>query len=670
MKSSNRLPPEFLHQISNYLPLQDCYNCLYVCHLWYHAFQRVIYRNINIYSDTQFKRFITSLCFSKNIKEEYHNGRFVKALFLHNDIQYNETVDFLEDLDDPYYIKHINIAQKQLVLLNDLCPQLEIFEFDKSQWKHLELTTQMKLWKHMERCAPIQHSTFLDFPFTSIFGSSLTYLNINYCYSSQQEDSLTSFLYQIPTIEHLTVDILFKNHQNHRRILSISRLLQNIHTALPNLHTLELVRSNPSRHEPPASVYDSNILSDFTEKSKLKSLTIQGHVDSIKWFEFIQENYPYLEDLKINQLATSRFGTKWMWQQALVNLIRNLSLMKSLTIGGRNAPQLLSKNLARELKAPNCPVENLYIDFKTYQAIESCQFLMIIAEFGLKQLRFLRLRVWQQTPEWSGVTHNLFECRQLVSLELSLSKGLMDQYPFTPFLIDNFLENMPQLEELSLVGAEIQVLHSDIMCLNTLSTFSLTSLVLIQSRVQHHQTVFSYLSLCCPRLKQISFRRCEVTKTKQHTSNIPACISHYCTLDMPYTQLDKIYLSSFLIYNGTVETIEYIGIKMIYVDPKEYSLASRNVHSLKGKENESKITWCRISGFGQSFTYPQYIVVEEEDQVNELNSLHHLYTDATEVMPGNYIPSMGIITIRCKSVSDVYLDNVKIPRKNFKRFIQ
>ncbi|KAI9255292.1 hypothetical protein BY458DRAFT_520357 [Sporodiniella umbellata] len=653
MKLSSRLlPAEFLYQISGYLPLQDCYNCLYVSRLWYRAFQRVIYRTINIYSDTQFKKFLSSLCLSKS---------------LHNDIQHNETIDFLEDLDDPYYIKNIEINQKQLMLLNDLCPQLEIFEFDKSQWKHLEINTQMKLWKHMKQFAPIHHSTFLDFPFMSVFGSSLTYLNIDYCYSSQTEEAMTSFLYQIPTLEHLTVDIFFKGHQNTRRMLNISKLLQHIHIALPNLHTLELVRSNPSRHEPPAAVYESNILSNFVNKSTLRSLTLEGHVDSIKWFEFIQDNYPYLEDLKINQLATSRFGTKWMWQQSLVNLIRNLSQMKTLTIGGRNAPQLLSKNLARELKSPRCTIQNLYIDFKTYQAIESCQFLMIIAEFGLKQLRFLRLRVWQQTPEWTGVTHNLFECRQLVSLELSLSKGLMDQYPFTPFLIDNFLENMPQLQELSLVGAEIQVLCSDVAQLDTLRTFSLSSLVLIQSRVQHHKTVFSYLSLCCPKLKQLSFRRCEVTKPKHQTPHVPACISHYCNLDMPHTQLDKIGLSSFLIYNGAVETIEYIGIKMVFVDSREFSLASTSGHSLKEKvdEESKRIAWCRISGFGQSFVYPQYSVVEEEDRICELNSLHDLYTDATEIMPGNYVPSMGIITVRCKSVSDVYLDNVRVSRNSF-----
>ncbi|KAG1143981.1 hypothetical protein G6F37_000031 [Rhizopus arrhizus] len=660
-KSNNRLPPEFLHQISAYLSFQDCYNCLHVNRFWYHAFQRVLYRVINIYSDTQFKKLIDSLCFSKSLKEEYHNGHLIKALYLHNSIQYNETVDFLEDLDDPYYVKHINITQKQLVLLNDLCPQLEIFEFDRSQWKHLQLTAEMKQWKYIIRCSPIQHSTFLYSPFTSIFGSCLTYLNINYCYSSQQEDELTSFLYLIPTIEHLVVEILFKNTQSR---LNISKLLQNIHTALPKLHTLEFIRTNPSRHEPPASVYDSNILSNFAEKPNLKSLTIQGHIDSIKWFEFIQNNYPHLQDLSINQLATSRFGTKWMWQQALVNLIRSLRFMKSLTIGGRNAPQLLSKGLALELKAPTCPVENLYIDFKTYQAIESCQFLLIIAAFGLRQLRFLRLRVWEQTPGWSGVTLNLFQCRQLVSLELSLSKGLMDQYPFTPFLMDHFLENMPQLQELSLVGAEIQVLHTNF------STFSLCSLSLVQSRVQNHQLVFSYLSLCCPRLKQMGFRRCEVTKAKLNVPiSIPTYTNNYCVFDMPYSRFEKFYLSSFLIYTGLAETIEYVAIKLLHVDPDEYSLASRHISKVASEDTkESKVAWCHISGLSHSFAYPQYSVVQDDGQLDELNSLYSLYT--TEVMPGNYVPSIGVITIRCKSVSDIYLDNVKIPRKSFKQTIQ
>lgn len=622
MKSNNRLPSEFLHQVSTYLSLQDRYNCLFVCRFWYHAFSRIIYKTIHVYSDTQFKQFIHSLS---------HNGHFVKSLCLHSSAQYShEPIDSLEDLEDPRYVKPININQEQLELLNVLCPQLEIFEFDRSQWKHLQLTKQMKLWKHMIRCAPIEHSTFLDSRFISIFGSSLTYLNINYTHVPEQEADLISSLHLVPTLKHLALETFFNDTQQPMTtsIVSISKFLEQIHTELPYLQKLEFIRTNPPKHEPLTSVHnDSNLLSNFTKASQLKSLTVQGYIDSIRWFEFIQNNYPHLEELKINQIATSRFGTKWMWQQALVNLIRQSRCMKSLSIGGRNTPQLLSTGLALELKSPACPIEELYIDFKTYQAIESCQFLLIIVAYGLRQLRFLRLRVWEQTPGWSGVTHNLFQCRQLVSLELSLSKGLMDQYPFTPFLIDNFLENMPQLEQLFLVGAEIQVLYNHLVDLNTQFSFSLHTLTLAQSRVQNHHTVFPYLSACCPHLKQVHFKQCEVTKPSLAFS-----------VNLLSSHLEKISLCSFLL--GATTAVEYIGIKLITHSP-----ASR------------KMAWCHVAFVSPA--YPEYTMVKDQDVLDELDSLQY------QTMPGNYAPSLGIITLRCQSVSDIYLDTMKISRKHF-----
>lgn len=643
----NRLPSEFLYQLSNYLTLQDCYNCLAVCKFWRNAFKRILYRVVHIYSDQQLQQFMEAV---------KYNGQLVKEIYLHNNIQYNETMDYLEDLDDPHYINHIHLSQTHFESLSMYCPQLEVLQFDKHQWNHLILSNVISNWDHISNLPPIQHQLLPHF-FPLFKSPYLTHLNIDFAFDPIENDSshFTSLLNQVSSLQHLTLEIFYKQQQHQimdSAPLNISNLLQQIHTALPNLKSLEFICTNPPRHEPPAAVYESNnILASFKEKSSLKSLTVQGHIDSIKWFAFIYENYPELEELKIIQMATSRFGTKWMWQQALVDLIRNLRCMKSLTIGGRNAPQLLSKGLALELKSPTCAVENLYIDFKTYQAIESCQFLLIIAAFGLKQLKFLRLRVWEQTPGWSGVTFNLFQCRQLVSLELSLSKGLMDQYPFTPFLIDNFLENMPQLEELTLVGAEIQVLYKHLEDLDIKTVFSLHSLTLIQSRVQNHPTVFSYLSKCCPRLNQLCFRRCEVTKNvKQLTfSPSPACITNDCTLDMPYTRFEKIYLSSFLIYTGTVETIEYIGIRIL--------------SSLASSEN-GKIAWCRIAGLGGSFIYPQYTTVEDADVLSELQNLYQ----NSDIMPGNYVPSIGIITIRCKSVSDIYLDNVKIPRKSFYSF--
>jgi hypothetical protein len=285
----------------------------------------------------------------------------------------------------------------------------------------------------------------------------------------------------------------------------------------------------------------------------------------------------------------------------------------------------------------------LYIDFKTYQAIESCQFLLVVASHGIRQLKYLRLRVWEQIPGWSGVTFNLFQCKHLISLELSLSKGLMDQFPFTPFLIDHFLENLPQLERLVLTGANVQVTYKHYIDLKLDQQYALETLELYQSKLENHTVVFQYLSSCCPKLKQTIFRKCETEKPR-HQSLTPSLNS--CDIDFEYSDLDKIVLSSLMIYVGTVQSNEFVGIRLKC-------------------DNMDKTIWCSAIKPIGSYTYPHYVLCDDKEKYTELDEIYQSYTSTqrlTGFMPGKYSPTIGFFTICCKSVNQVFLDNLKLTK--------
>lgn len=649
----NRLPSEFLQQVTTYLSLEDYYNCLYVCRGWHRIFQRALYKSVYIYSDAQLTGLLKSLHTS-------YNGHLIRELYLVTPNEFTTNIDFITPR------KSIHLSQESFEFLADTCPDLEVLEFDTSQWEHITLAPSRIVWKYMKQCAPIQLSCFNASFLSTFSGSRLTTLHISH--GPEELEALVFKLGAVPNLEILTLELIYDSiDQIDNPSLPLSKYLQQVHANLHRLEKLTFISSKTQRQESSASAHDPHYLSAFVTPSNLKSLTVQGHLDSVHWFEFIRKSYPHLKELTLNHFASSRFGTKWMWQAALSYMIQSLPLLKSLSLGGTNAPQLFSGKFALELKKPSCSIENLCIDFQTYQAIESCQFLLVVGTHGLRQLRQLRLRVWEQIPGWSGVTSNLFRCQQLVTLELSLSKGLIDQFPFTPFLIDHFLIHLPQLQNLALVGANVQVTYNNFMDLDKENThFELQKLELIQSKVENHETVIKHISFCCPKLHTLTFYKCETDRKKgslhpQYSSSLNAC-----NILMMYSTLSRINLSSYLVYAGTVQTNDYIGIKLITEADDDGDDDDGKDRIIENKE----IVWCSANKSGGIGIYPTYNICDDNEKNGELTDLYAYYQSSTTflgLMPGNYTPTIGMITIHCKSLlSEVTLDDSSIPLKHFK----
>ncbi|KAI8637791.1 hypothetical protein BD408DRAFT_40581 [Parasitella parasitica] len=646
------LPPEFLQQVARYLSQQDCCSALYVCKSWFRAFQRSVYRKIYIDSDAQLQKLLDSLSRSYELypPDSYHNGLVIREIHLMREQQ--DTLPRPASHQDRG--QHVRLSQENFDLMAKLCPELEVLDFDIAEWQHIKLDpTTTSPWKHMRQCAPLNYSDFSS-PFLAAFdGSRLSHLHLNH----RPEDlgQIVGSLKNVPNLEDVTLE-MNDTENDAASSLSLTKYLQQMHAQLPRLRSFNFIRTKTPHQESSAPLHDPRFLAAFTEPCRnLQSLSLHGHVDSFKWFEFISSSYPQLQSLSLTQLTTSRFGTKWMWQNALVQMIQSLPLLKSLTLGGKNAPQLFSKAFAVELGNPTCSIDNLYIDFETYQAIESCQFLLLVQSCGLNQLKFLRLRVWEQIPGWSGVTSNLFHCKQLQTLELSLSKGLMDQFPFTPFLVDHLLGHLPLLENLTLVGANVQVTYNNFVDLDK-GSFKLQRLELRQSKIENHEAVFMYLSTCCPRLDTLLLEKCEIEKKRQHQAVLPSSTWNACCISLPYNTVAQVKLSSFLIYLGTVRSNDFIGVEL-----------------LCEQQGYSRVVWCETakSEKGQQI-YPSYRLCEDQNKVAELTDLYKTHHSSScpssppSPMPGNFSPNIGIITFKCKALlSGIALDNLIISAKHF-----
>lgn len=601
----NRFPSEFLQKVSTHLSVQDCWHATLVCRSWHHTFQRALYKKVFIYSDKQLQQLVASIS---------HHGYLVKELHLIS-TRSHESTTLQEDLN------HVLLDQDTLLTLHHLCPLLEVLRFDPSQWIHLQLPDHLQ-WTQMRQCGMIHYTNFTP-TFLTFFGSNLTQLHMTH--AAHDLETLVDRL-RIPTLKELRLEMIVE--VENEMIFTTTHSLERLHANLPQLVVFHFMRNKTPHHEtvPAHDLTSSSFI--FAHPTAVRTLTLHGHVDSIQWFQFISINYPLLETLELTQISTSRFGTKWIWQTALIDLIRSLPCLQRLCLGGKNIPQLFSKALLVELNS-NTQINEFNIDFQTYQAIESCQFLLSLASNGLASLRHLSLRVWEQIPGWSGVTKNLFQCQGLVSLQLWFSKGFMDQFPFTSFYFDHFLIHLPRLKKLALTGAHVQVMYKQDQ-----QVLELEELFLVQCKIEHHDRVFQYISNACPQLNILEFSKCESERLAINKSHL----LNEWTMDLHQIQLKRLVLSSILIYVGTVQTNDFIGIQI-----------------------NGRIRWCSTI---KSMIYPEYGLCDDTEKNLELDKVYQSYTFSKPLedrMPGNYTPTLGVLVIHCPSLTQLYLDNLKIP---------
>ncbi|KAI8988858.1 hypothetical protein BDB01DRAFT_783372 [Pilobolus umbonatus] len=641
MDTQNIFPSECLQLVSTHLSHSDLSQCMYVCRSWYNTFQRSLYKSVRIYSDEQLQTFMDALILSRSLDTGYYWGCHIKHLYL---VHYSS-------IHQSHFSKYTGLINPSVIYLSQeifdqitvLCPQLETFIFDISQWGHITLTEFHKPWQNMKSPPPIAVIN-MDHCFFSVFGTNITTLHITH--DPHELQLVISKIGIISSLKHLILNMHFNETNITTTTLAISEYLEAINHALPYLHSLEFRRTSTPLNERPPADENGDALSLFSRKSHLRSLSLHGHIDSIRWFQFISSNYPYLRTLEINKLSASRFGAKWAWQSALIELVKSMPSLRSLSLGGRNIPQLFSNSLARELKSPFCSIDNLYIDFETYQAIESCQFLLVISDHGFRQLTHLRLRVFEDTPGWSGVTKSLFKCKQLISLELYLSKDHNAQFPSTPFLIDCFISNMPQLTSLSLIGANVQVMstHPNVYY-EPNKPCSLKELMLSQCRLQDLQSILYHISRNCSSFRNLVVEQCITcnTENKSHPLLFPTF-----TIDMPYTRLNRLMINSTMtLMTPNSLPFDYIAIKIL--------------HSPHVK-TEYEIAWCKFHQKNRNVYHYRYLP-KNEDIHNELEKIYNCYMSPyvySDLMPGNYIPSIGTILVKCQSVTELYIDDYKI----------
>ncbi|KAI8890955.1 hypothetical protein K501DRAFT_265459 [Backusella circina FSU 941] len=508
---TNDILPELLTEVSLYLSRYDCFSCMSVSRHWYNCIKRQFYKKVDIKNTLQFDSFLQTLHRSRNThkkrKEHTEVGYLVKELRL---ISYGMCYPI------------IVLTQDKLNTLSDLCPRLEVLEFDSSQWVNLNNMSVFESWKNLTSIAPL-HCKYIHYV---SFASRLTQLRI--FHTSQEENQLFTVFPNMPFLKYLTLDI-FCGQPNANTGLDVDQYLKTLHSTVPQLEALCLMFTN-SQSETPST----NVMHHST-RIKLKSLSLKGIPNVSYWFRYISKNYRLLENLEISEPIISNINT-YLQMDAIVQLVQQLSSLKKLSLKGENACYLYSDALINELGRSECNVRQFEYDFNAYDLNRSTQFLNSIAKCPLKQLQRLQIRVGNQRLTWPGVIQGIYYCNNLVDLELWFARGFMDAHPYTHFVIDEFMQQMPRLKRLCLREADVQLGKYEIKGL------ALEILDLRDSRITQMKEFCQFVSDQCTSLTQLSLSPGEGA----------------VTLTLSNNRLEKLYLFYFRTRNHFLSVVPSI----------------------------------------------------------------------------------------------------------------
>ncbi|KAI8058729.1 hypothetical protein BDF21DRAFT_467575 [Thamnidium elegans] len=289
-----KLSTELLLKVISYLQPKEKRQGLLVCKDWYQPFLYGLYYEIQIETPQQLGLLFHTLI--HNNTQVIPHGHYTKVIRLHKRITLRNNV-LQERVIIPF-----TLFQK----LPELCPNLEVLNFDTATWKFVAFDCKIARWKGIIKQLPTMASLGTSLPFLQCLGKGLTCLSIQ---SGMLLDVAThrrlfSIISLTPNLEHFSI---VEDGGSYVPPATLSLALQDIeliHTMLPRLESLvitgdhiELSIADPSP--------DQLFLIDQVPTHFLKKLDWNTSLTPITWLHYIAHKYPYIKDLTISIFPSS-----------------------------------------------------------------------------------------------------------------------------------------------------------------------------------------------------------------------------------------------------------------------------------------------------------------------------------------------------------------------------
>ncbi|KAL7320585.1 hypothetical protein PS15m_000459 [Mucor circinelloides] len=628
MVQTTHLPTEILIQIVNYLTPQEKQNGLIICQDWYNVFRYGLYHSISIKTLNQLEMLLKSLSQSSLICT-VPNGHLVKHLSIQK-----KTVACLEKMIQERLI----IPRFLLEQLPDLCPNLELLDFDPETWKFVCYHSNVSKWNRMRRL-PTLASLGANLPILKDLGKGLNSLSIqsNMIVDISTQGRLVSILSLVPHISQLTI----RGDKEPTLNLTLNDL-EIIHTLLPSLRKLEIVGDNIQLHTLNSETETKNKVDSFPTAPQVTGLCINTRLTPVMWLYYVAHKYPQLKQLTVDVFYDP------------VNSMENFEAEKALFLN------LVHKCRHLEIIELSCPVLNHWFNsafFETLKAHQCIQEIKPITRrngqikfdadfnFALEQgkdlLTALEIEQWRLDAKLPCTLQRLRSFTKLAYLELKCD-SYHDEYP-----INILLDSCPVLETLVLEWGSLVTPIQSIWKRrrHPLKLLSMTF-------ASFSTNLFDYLSLSCPRIRTISMTKCKqlclINDLSSQTVvevNLPN--HHLDCLVLDGVRLD--YSSASMFYHGLSSYIRLASVQTaqgkIWHHHVGYKAHNRTLPMLAPlDENDFQITQA-------------YFDKRESSQV--IHSSKQFLENLSEQKVNNMLKTnlmFGYIRINCKSIDQFYLD--------------
>ncbi|KAL9536641.1 hypothetical protein MBANPS3_012490, partial [Mucor bainieri] len=628
MVPTTHLPTEILVQIVNYLTPQEKQSGLLICQDWYHVFRYGLYHNICIKTVHQLEMLLKSLSQSSSVSA-VPNGHLVKSLFIQK-----KTVACLEKMIHERLI----IPRFLLEQLPDLCPNLEVLDFDPETWKFVCYHSNVSKWNHM-RQLPTLASLGANLPILKDLGKGLRSLSIqsNMIVDISTQGRLVSILSLVPHINQLTIQGDKESTLN----LTLNDM-EIIHKLLPRLRSLDIVGDNIQLHTMNNERETINKVDGFPTAPQVASLRIDTRLTPVTWLYYVAHKYPQLKRLNIDvHYDTSNAMEDFQVEKALLlNLAHKCRHLETIELSCPVLSHWFNTSFFETLKRNQCIQEIKPMTRRNGQIKYDADFSFAL-EQGKDLLTALEIEQWRLDAKLPCTLHRLRSFTKLAYLELKCD-SYHDEYQ-----INTLLESCPVLETLVLEWGSLITPTQPLWKRkrHPLKSLSMTF-------ASFSTNLFDYLSLSCPHVSTIS-----LTKCKQLCLINNLASQTVIALNLPNHHLDC------LVLDGV--RLDYSSASMFYHGLSSY-IRLASVQSTQGtawyhhtgyKANNSKLPILVPLDESDSQITRAYFDKRESSQVvrNSKGFLENLSAQKlANLLKTNLM--FGYIRVNCKSIDQFYLD--------------
>ncbi|KAI9265388.1 hypothetical protein EDC94DRAFT_604715 [Helicostylum pulchrum] len=509
---TEKLSTELLLKVISYLQPKEKRQGLLVCKNWYQPFLYGLYYEIQIETPRQLELLFHSLTHNTHV---IPHGHYTKVIRLHKRTTFQNSV--LQE--------HVIIPFTLFQKLPDLCPNLEVLNFDVATWKFISFDYKIAQWKGTIKKLPTMTSLGTSLPFLQCLGKGLTCLSIQsgMLLDVATHHRLLSIISLTPYLEHFSI----VEEGSYVPPATLSLALQDIeliHTVLPRLESLvitgahiELSIADPSP--------DQLFLIDQipTQSHTIKKLDWNTSLTPITWLHYITHKYPYIKDLTISIFPSSSSPPLCRSETSFyIQLVARCKYLETISLASPSLCHWFNPSFFQTLSFTTVHQVRPILHKENRIRFESE--LTFASEYS-RFITALEIDQWRFNIPFTATLNLLSLLHNLVHLELRF-----DSYN-KQYSIQSILQSCPLLTHLALEWGSLTVTSPPGKTKYRLQTLDL-------SYIAFDPTLFQYLGNQCKSLSTLVLfkckQSCQLERPSTHT---------VIALDMPENAFDLIVIN-------------------------------------------------------------------------------------------------------------------------------